>query len=367
MKQVKRGWTLQWIHCTWTQCLAWYHRPTSRPQTQRQFTKITSMFLLRIVILSVTIIALHVPSRVYSGVIVRRSPPSYRPSIFPPQPRFLSLRWYLRSADADADDDFWRELDIIPIPCEDQPVYGWVHESPKIVLAVYFTYANGERIVPESKDKVKVEAKLYLSGRRIQVLTLRDNGVDGDSASGDGIYSAIFYPPSVGTYTWQVVARLRLVRANRVHTRTVRSKELTFHVVPVPYAQITQPTAGAEVVSTVQVIASLLQLNKPFEQADSSVNATLIVEGDDYRLEEPLARHGAGLTAEIDFPRSGSYELQVVVKSRRKGKDFEISTETITLQVYKPFPWGFVWGTFIAITAILVVAMSGRGTKQRRI
>jgi len=68
-------------------------------------------------------------------------------------------------------------------------------------------------------------------------------------------------------------------------------------------ARITQPETGSEVKGKTVVRVRLLVLEKPFDERDETLRASVKVEGEGWQREVPLNRRGSLLTANINFPK----------------------------------------------------------------
>lgn len=206
-----------------------------------------------------------------------------------------------------------------------------------------------EKIVPRQGEV----ARLFLTGqifageKLIDTVPMWDDGSHGDEKSDDGTYTAIYRPPKLGEYQVRVRAQADIVREGKVFTREFWSRFVTFKVVPVPYARITQPETGSEIKGKTTLRARLLVLEKPFDERDETLKASVKVEGEGWRKELPLNRKGSLLTAKINFPKRGTYRLVVLVSVQRDGKILHSESEIVEVQVAK-------LGYFFLVMAVIL-------------
>lgn len=217
-------------------------------------------------------------------------------------------------------------------------VFGWIHHPPKITLGVRVVSKGEKPMVFGEKDRVNIEADIYINGRRIHRLKMLDNGKNGDSESGDGVYSSVFTPQSVGTYKFQAKAKLIINRHGRIFSKKLSTEWITFYVVAVPYAQIEQPSDGAVLREDFRVTASIFELKKPYRDTESPVDATLIVSTDEHHEEIPMQRSDSTLNAFFNPPKNGIYEISVKLRCNIKGRLFIVSANPIAVKVEKPVP-----------------------------
>lgn len=109
----------------------------------------------------------------------------------------------------------------------------FVTKSKPVKVDAWLEREKDQLNVREILDQVVMKGIITLQdGRRIE-LKLADNGIGGDAAVQDGIFTAMFDPPEVGDYTLQIMAESKTFR---------REKEFKFTVVePVP-----EPAAASE-------------------------------------------------------------------------------------------------------------------------
>jgi len=242
-------------------------------------------------------------------------------------------------------------------PLDQSNVYGWIHHPPKITLGVRVVSKGEEQIILGERDKVNIEAHVYHNRRIIRRLKLLDNGQSGDSERGDGIYSAVFVPPTVGTYRFQTKAKLTIYRQGRVYRKNLRAKEVSFYVVAVPYAQIERPIHESVLREDLQVTAKIFRLKKLYEEPGAPLNATLIVRGEEYEKEVPMHRIGSTLTAAAKIPKNGIYDISIKINYNTRWSLFTVSTEPIRVRVEKPVPLLTIALYTLSLFTVLIVAL----------
>ena len=237
---------------------------------------------------------------------------------------------------------------------ERENVYGWIHHPPRILLMARVVDRQGTPIVSGRTNTVNVEATLYLNGRAIRRIVMVDNGSSGDSVKDDGIYSAVFVPPIVGTYEFRAVANFVFYRNGLAFERVSNSKGIVFHVVPVPYPQFEGVSRGSIVRGNLQATARVFLLKKPYDQVEFPMDCTMVISGDNYYREIPMKRNGSKLSADFNIPRSGVYEIKVNLSSSIKSRIFDVSTEPIVVKLEKPLSLITLVLYSVPVVAILI-------------
>jgi hypothetical protein len=240
-------------------------------------------------------------------------------------------------------------------PSEESSVYGWIHHPPKITLGVRVASKGESPLVFGERDKVNIEANIYLNGRRIHRLKMLDNGKSGDSESDDGVYSSVFIPRSVGTYEFQAKAKLVVYRQGRIFRKNLNTKRITFYVVAVPYAQVEQPSDGAVLREDFRVTARIFQLKKPYKEMESPAEATLIVSSEEHYEEIPMQRSDSTLTASFNVPKNGIYNISINLRHSIKGRLFSVSTNPVAVRVEKPVSLLVLALYALPVLAVLII------------
>ncbi len=239
----------------------------------------------------------------------------------------------------------WKVQITSPLP---KSIFGWAQNAPEVRLKGELLKGD-EKVVPKRGEVVRLflTGQVFMSEKLIDTVPMWDDGSHGDEKSDDGTYTAIYRPPKLGEYQVRVRAQADIVREGKVFTREFWSRFVTFKVVPVPYARITQPETGSEIKGKTTLRARLLVLEKPFDERDETLKASVKVEGEGWRKELPLNRKGSLLTAKINFPKRGTYRLVVLVSVQRDGKILHSESEIVEVQVAK-------LGYFLLVTAVIL-------------
>jgi hypothetical protein len=102
------------------------------------------------------------------------------------------------------------------------------------------------------------------------------------------------------------------------------------------------------------VRARLLLLDKPFDEPDETLQATLLVTGEGQKRQIPLRRNGSLLASSVAFSKRGTYRLQVSVAVRRDGQSLQTQSEVTEIQVTMlTYTW-LIIAIFLAIVFLLL-------------
>jgi hypothetical protein len=98
----------------------------------------------------------------------------------------------------------------------------------------------------------------------------------------------------------------------------------------------------------------LLLLDKPFDEPDETLQATLLVKGEGQKRQIPLRRQGSLLTSSVAFSKRGTYRLQVSVAVQRDGQSLQTQSEVTEIQVTMlTYTW-LIIAIFLAIIFLLL-------------
>jgi hypothetical protein len=246
----------------------------------------------------------------------------------------------------------WKVQITSPLP---NSIFGWAQNAPEISLKGEFLKGE-EKIIPKQSEVARLflTGQVFSGGKLIDTVPMWDDGTHGDEKGEDGTYTTLYRPPKVGEYQVRVRAQADIVREGKVFTREFWSDFVAFKVVPVPYARITQPETGSEIKGKTTFRARLLVLEKPFEERDETLKASVKVEGEGWRKELPLNRKGSLLTANINFPKRGTYRLVVMVRVQRDGKTLNSESEIVEVRVTK---LGYFWLAAAAFLFLIFLAL----------
>ncbi len=246
----------------------------------------------------------------------------------------------------------WKVQITSPLP---NSIFSWAQNAPEISLKGEFLKGE-EKIVPKQSEVARLflTGQVFSGGKLIDTVPMWDDGTHGDEKGEDGTYTTLYRPPKVGEYQVRVRAQADIVREGKVFTREFWSDFVAFKVVPVPYARITQPEPGSEVRGKTAVRARLLLLDKPFDEPDETLQATLLVTGEGQKQQIPLRRKGSLLTSSVAFSKRGTYRLQVSVAVRRDGQSLQTQSEVTEIQVTMlTYTW-LIIAIFLAIVFLLL-------------
>jgi hypothetical protein len=246
----------------------------------------------------------------------------------------------------------WKVQITSPLP---NSIFGWAQNAPEISLKGEFLKGE-EKIVPKQSEVARLflTGQVFSGGKLIDTVPMWDDGTHGDEKGEDGTYTTLYRPPKVGEYQVRVRAQADIVREGKVFTREFWSDFVAFKVVPVPYARITQPEPGSEVRGKTAVRARLLLLDKPFDEPDETLQATLLVTGEGQKRQIPLRRKGSLLTSSVTFSKRGTYRLQVSVAVQRDGQSLQTQSEVTEIQVTMlTYTW-LIIAIFLAIIFLLL-------------
>jgi hypothetical protein len=246
----------------------------------------------------------------------------------------------------------WKVQITSPLP---NSIFGWAQNATEISLKGEFLKGE-EKIVPKQSEVARLflTGQVFSGGKLIDTVPMWDDGTHGDEKGEDGTYTTLYRPPKVGEYQVRVRAQADIVREGKVFTREFWSDFVAFKVVPVPYARITQPETGSEIKGKTTFRARLLVLEKPFEERDETLKASVKVEGEGWRKELPLNRKGSLLMANINFPKRGTYQLVVMVRVQRDGKTLNSESEIVEVRVTK---LGYFWLAAAAFLFLIFLAL----------
>ena len=232
----------------------------------------------------------------------------------------------------------WKVQVTSPLP---NSLFGWAQNAPEIKLRGEFLRGD-EKVVPREGEVVRLfmTGQVFAGGKLIDTVPMWDDGTHGDEKEGDGTYTALYRPPKSGEYRVRIRAQADIVSGGKVFTKEFWSEFVNFKVVPVPYARITQPETGSEIKGKITLRARLLVLEKPFDERDETLVASVKVEGEGWQKELPLNRRGSLLTAKINFPKRGTYRLVVSVAVKRDGETLRSESEIVEVYVAK---LGYFW------------------------
>jgi hypothetical protein len=234
-------------------------------------------------------------------------------------------------------------------------LFGWAQSAPEVAIRAELR-RQGEKVVPKQGDvqRLFLTAQIFSGERLLDNVPLWDDGTHGDERSGDGVYAASYRPPQAGAFRLRVRAQADILSGNKTVTREFWSGFLPFRVIAIPYARITQPETGSEIKGKTTFRARLLVLEKPFEERDETLKASVKVEGEGWRKELPLNRKGSLLTANINFPKRGTYRLVVMVRVQRDGKTLNSESEIVEVRVIK---LGYFWLAAAASLFLIFLAL----------
>ena len=234
-------------------------------------------------------------------------------------------------------------------------LFGWAQSAPEVAIRAELQ-RQGEKVVPKQGDvqRLFLTAQIFSGERLLDNVPLWDDGTHGDERSGDGVYAASYRPPQAGAFRLRVRAQADILSGNKTVTREFWSGFLPFRVIAIPYARITQPETGSEIKGKTTFRARLLVLEKPFEERDETLKASVKVEGEGWRKELPLNRKGSLLTANINFPKRGTYRLVVMVRVQRDGKTLNSESEIVEVRVTK---LGYFWLAAAAFLFLIFLAL----------
>jgi len=234
-------------------------------------------------------------------------------------------------------------------------LFGWAQSAPEVAIRAELR-RQGERVVAKQGDvqRLFLTAQIFSGERLLDNVPLWDDGTHGDERSGDGVYAASYRPPQAGAFRLRVRAQADILSGNKTVTREFWSGFLPFRVIAIPYARITQPEPGSEVRGKTAVRARLLLLDKPFDEPDETLQATLLVTGEGQKRQIPLRRNGSLLTSSVAFSKRGTYRLQVSVEVRRDGQSLQTQSEVTEIQVTMlTYTW-LIIAIFLAIIFLLL-------------
>jgi hypothetical protein len=234
-------------------------------------------------------------------------------------------------------------------------LFGWAQSAPEVAIRAELQ-RQGEKVVPKQGDvqRLFLTAQIFSGERLLDNVPLWDDGTHGDERSGDGVYAASYRPPQAGAFRLRVRAQADILSGNKTVTREFWSGFLPFRVIAIPYARITQPEPGSEVRGKTAVRARLLLLDKPFDEPDETLQATLLVTGEGQKRQIPLRRKGSLLTSSVTFSKRGTYRLQVSVAVQRDGQSLQTQSEVTEIQVTMlTYTW-LIIAIFLAIIFLLL-------------
>jgi hypothetical protein len=234
-------------------------------------------------------------------------------------------------------------------------LFGWAQSAPEVAIRAELQ-RQGEKVVPKQGDvqRLFLTAQIFSGERLLDNVPLWDDGTHGDERSGDGVYAASYRPPQAGAFRLRVRAQADILSGNKTVTREFWSGFIPFRVIAIPYARLTQPEPGSEVRGKTTVRARLLLLDKPFDEPDETLQATLLVKGEGQKRQIPLRRNGSLLASSVAFSKRGTYRLQVSVAVRRDGQSLQTQSEVTEIQVTMlTYTW-LIIAVFLAIVFLLL-------------
>ncbi len=234
-------------------------------------------------------------------------------------------------------------------------LFGWAQSAPEVAIRAELQ-RQGKRVIPQRGDvqRLFLTAQIFSGERLIDNVPLWDDGTHGDEQGGDGVYAASYRPSQAGDFRLRVRAQGDILSGNKTVTREFWSGFVPFRVITIPYARITQPEPGSEVRGKTAVRARLLLLDKPFDEPDETLQATLLVTGEGQKQQIPLQRNGSLLTGSVAFSKQGAYRLQVAVTVRRDGQSLQTQSEVTEIQVTMlTYTW-LIIAIFLAIVFLLL-------------
>jgi hypothetical protein len=234
-------------------------------------------------------------------------------------------------------------------------LFGWAQSAPEVAIRAELR-RQGERVIAKQGDvqRLFLTAQIFSGERLLDNVPLWDDGTHGDERGGDGVYAASYRPPQAGAFRLRVRAQADILSGNKTVTREFWSGFLPFRVIAIPYARLTQPEPGSEVRGKTAVRARLLLLDKPFDEPDETLQATLLVTGEGRKRQIPLQRNGSLLTSSVTFSKRGTYRLQVSVAVQRDGQSLQTQSEVTEIQVTMlTYTW-LIIAIFLAIVFLLL-------------
>jgi len=234
-------------------------------------------------------------------------------------------------------------------------LFGWAQSAPEVAIRAELR-RQGEKVVPKQGDvqRLFLTAQIFSGERLLDNVPLWDDGTHGDERGGDGVYAASYRPPQAGAFRLRVRAQADILSGNKTVTREFWSGFIPFRVIAIPYARLTQPEPGSEVRGKTTVRARLLLLDKPFDEPDETLQATLLVTGEGQKRQIPLRRNGSLLASSVAFSKRGTYRLQVSVAVRRDGQSLQTQSEVTEIQVTMlTYTW-LIIAIFLAIVFLLL-------------
>jgi len=233
-------------------------------------------------------------------------------------------------------------------------ILSWAQDAPEVSLTGELLKGE-EKVVAKQQEVARLflTGQIFASGDLIDTVPMWDDGTHGDKKAADGSYTATYRPPGIGEYQVRVRAQADILREGKAFLREFWSAFVTFKVVPMPYARLTQPEPGSELRSKTGVRARLLLLDKPFDEPDETLQATLLVTGEGQKRQIRLQRNGSLLAGSVAFSKRGNYHLQVSVTVRRGGQLLRTQSEVTEVLVTRlTYTW-LIIATFFTTSFLL--------------
>ncbi len=269
----------------------------------------------------------------------------------------LSLRWGLLVALIAT---LWgggtaqERLAAVVLAPQEATLFGWAQQPPTVTIEAALQ-RGGDILRPYSfLRRLYLTAQIRQGDRLIDTVPLWDDGTHGDKRAKDGVFAAHYLPPQEGSFRIRVRAQAEMDERGKTVTKEIWSDFVSFRVVPVPYPRLISPEPGSRSGQKVTVRARLLILQKPFEQEEKTLQATLQVVGEQWSHQAPMHRRGSLLTAQLTFPKQGRYQLIVRTSIQREGQTLQSESELTEVEVVRP---NLAWliGAIVAFVSFLLL------------
>jgi len=225
-------------------------------------------------------------------------------------------------------------------------LYAWGQSAPTIRIEV--------RAAPSSSTVRYFATAVLLTedGRLVERVSLRDDGIESDSAANDGIFTNKYTIKQPGRF--RLTTRLEqqdIARGTRVEKW---SETVTFSVEQVPYVQIVSPKPNSSVTSHSKLSGMLLV---------GSEKRTYTPTRDDVRIRcwsEPAAsivvpeKPSSEFSVRIEFPRPGKYQLFVSAQTLRNGRWIESEPYNMWVDV-TTVSWRWLYLSALLLLVALLV------------
>jgi hypothetical protein len=219
-------------------------------------------------------------------------------------------------------------------------VIGWGHAAPTIQIQAVLKQNRQPTLKPRQFMTANIKDR---HGKLVDRVALYDDGTHTDLRTGDGTFTAIYYPLAPGEYLIQI----RVQWQEGAKSKEAWAKDTPFYLEYVPYAHIVYPEPGGQTGLSTTLRARLLLNGEPYEKDEPTLKTEVRIVSLDEKVNEILLpegaeRRGTLLVAPLSFPSRGTYEVRLYVSTDRRDVTLHADPAACQVKVASP-PTTLLW------------------------